>query len=440
MNTVEIIGRKRDGINLSRDEIRFFVEGYIKGDIEDYQAAAFLMAVYLRGMGSKETLELTLALAESGDQIDLSDVVKFAVDKHSSGGVGDKTSLVVLPLVAACGQPVAKMSGRGLAFTGGTLDKLESIEGFHSDLTIEQFKNQVAEHGIVIGGQTADLAPADGLFYALRDVTGTVSSKPLIASSIMSKKLAGGADAVMLDVKMGLGAFMQRLEDAIDLAEIMVEIGRGAGRKVTAIISDMNQPLGNAVGNALEVKEAIAALHGGGPPDFVEHCITIAGHMLYLGGQSKKRDLSDVRPILERKIQNGEAWDMFRKMIQLQGGNVEQVDNPDLLPTAPLVQEVKAPRSGYIDRFDAREVGLAALWLGAGRYRKGDPVDHAVGVVVHKKVGEYAEKGEPIFTIHAGDAKTADQGVSRVMNSIGWADRAGLPLFYETIFPSDVLD
>lgn len=434
MNTVEIIGRKRDGINLSRDEIRYFVNGYMNGEIEDYHAAAFLMAVYLRGMGSKETFELTMALVESGDRVDLNDTLDFVVDKHSSGGVGDKTTLVVLPLVVSCGLPVGKMSGRGLAFSGGTLDKLESIQGFQVDLSIDAFKAQVAEHGIALGGQTAQLAPADGKLYALRDVTGTVSSKPLIASSIMSKKIAGGANGVLLDVKVGLGAFMQNIEDAVDLAKIMVGLGTGAGQKVTALISDMNQPLGYAVGNAIEVREAIETLRGDGPTDFREHCIVVAGHMLRLAGRSKQHDLSDVRPIIERKLASGEAYEMFKKLIELQGGDISQVDEPDLLPTAPIIQEVKSPKSGYLDRIDAREIGLAALWLGAGRYRKGDPVDHAVGVVVHKKVGEYVEKDEPLFTIHARKTDQADTGVVRVMNAFSWADRPGLPLFYDTIY------
>ncbi len=438
MNTVEIIGRKRDGVNLSRDEIRYFVNGYINGDIEDYHAAAFLMAVYLRGMGSQETFELTMALVESGQQVNLSDTVDFVVDKHSSGGVGDKTTLVVLPIVVSCGLPVGKMSGRGLAFSGGTLDKLESISGFNVHLTIDEFKQQVATHNIALAGQTAQLAPADGLFYALRDVTGTVSSKPLIASSIMSKKIAGGANGVVLDVKVGLGAFMQRLEDAVDLARIMVRLGNSAGQKVTALISDMNQPLGHAVGNAIEVKEAIDTLKGMGPSDFREHCIVVAGHMLKLAGISKRADLTDVRPIIERKLVSGEAFDVFRKLIEVQGGDVSQVDQPEKLPQAPIIQEVAAPRSGYLDRIDAREIGLSALWLGAGRYRKGDPVDHAVGVVVHHKVGERIERGDPLFTIHARNNEQADEGVIRVMNAFSWADRPGLPLFYDTILDSDV--
>lgn len=438
MNTVEIIGRKRDGINLSREEIRHFVNGYVQGDIEDYHAAAFLMAIYLRGMGSQETFELTMALVDSGDKVDLTDTLDFVVDKHSSGGVGDKTTLVVLPLVVSAGLPVGKMSGRGLAFSGGTLDKLESISGFNVNLSIEEFKAQVSEHSIALAGQTAQLAPADGKFYALRDVTGTVSSKPLIASSIMSKKIAGGAHGVLLDVKVGLGAFMQRLEDAQDLARIMVGLGQGAGQKVTALISDMNQPLGYAVGNALEVKEAIETLQGAGPDDFREHCLVVAGHMLRLAGKSKQHDLSDVRPILERKLSNGEAFDMFKKLVALQGGDVSQVDDPSTLPQAEIIQEVSAPRSGYLDRIDAREIGLSALWLGAGRYRKGDPVDHAVGVVVHRKVGTYVEKGMPLFTIHARTSAKADEGVMRVMNAFSWAERPGLPLFYDTIFDGDL--
>jgi pyrimidine-nucleoside phosphorylase len=434
MNIVEIIQRKRDGKALTEEEIRFFVEGYTSGSIPDYQAAAWCMAVYLRGMTADEIIALTMAMAESGDMLDLSGVLDCAVDKHSSGGVGDKTSLVVLPLVVACGVPVAKMSGRGLSFTGGTVDKMESIDGYNANLTQEEFLKQAGEIGIVLTGQTGDLAPADGKLYALRDVTGTVSSKPLIASSIMSKKIAGGADALVLDVKAGLGAFMQTVEDARDLARIMVDIGSGVGRKVTALISDMNQPLGNAVGNAVELREAIDTLCGGGPDDLVEHSVVVAGHMLRLAGCSNEADLSDVRPTLQEKLSNGAAFEEFRKLVEAQGGDVSQVDNPDKLPTAPIITEITAPRSGYLETINAREIGIAALHLGAGRQKKGDPVDHAVGIIVHHKVGEFVEKGEPLFTIHARTENTAAEAARQALDAHAWSDRPGEPLFYDVLF------
>lgn len=437
MNSVEIIGRKRDGIQLTREEIRFFVEGFLKREIPDYQVAAWCMAVFLRGMSYEETTELTMALAESGEILDLSKELGYTVDKHSSGGVGDKTSLVVLPLVAACGVPVAKMSGRGLAFSGGTLDKMESIEGFRVDLTPDEFISNARKYGIVLAGQTADLAPGDGMLYALRDVTGTVSSKPLIASSIMSKKIAGGADAVVLDVKVGLGAFMQTLEDATDLARIMVNIGRRVGRKVTALVSDMNQPLGHAVGNALEIREAIETLHGQGPEDFVEHCLVIAGHMLRLAGQSQARDLSDIRPSLEQKLNGGEAWQKFCTLVEAQGGSRAQIEDPATLPVAPVIRMVAAPRSGYLQTVNAREIGLAALHLGAGRNKKGDPVDHAVGLVIHHKVGEHVAEGEPLFTVHARTEESADVAARRVMEAHIWSERPGMPLFYDTLFSDE---
>lgn len=433
MNPIDIIAKKRDGLELSREEIRFFVEGFTRGEITDYQAAAWCMAVYLRGMTRRETTELTLAMAESGEVLDFSGVLDFVVDKHSSGGVGDKTTLIVLPLVVACGVPVAKMSGRGLSFSGGTLDKMESISGYRVDLTREEFLRQVERYGIVLSGQTAELAPADGKLYAIRDVTGTVPSKPLIASSIMSKKIAAGADAIVLDVKAGVGAFMQTVEDATDLARLMIEIGEDAGRKVTALISDMNQPLGYAVGNALEVREAIDTLQGGGPPDLVEHCLTVAGHMLRLAGKSTAPDLSDIRPTLEEKLHNGEAWEVFRTLVRAQGGDVSQIDQPERLPRAPVIVEAISPRSGYLRMIHAREIGLAAVDLGAGRRKKGDPIDHAVGVVVHHKVGDYVEKGEPLFTIHARTEEAARAAQQRVMSAHAWSERPGLPLFYDVL-------
>ncbi|MBN1427398.1 MAG: thymidine phosphorylase [Anaerolineae bacterium] len=433
MNSLSIIEKKRDRRPLTSEEIRFFIDGYTRGDIPDYQAAAWCMAIYLNGMTRQETIDLTLAMAESGDVLDLSSVLGAVVlDKHSSGGVGDKTTLVVLPLVVACGVPVAKMSGRGLSFSGGTLDKLESIDGYNTQLTHDQFIAQVRDHGIVLCGQTADLAPADAKLYALRDVTGTVPSKSLIAGSIMSKKIAAGATAIVLDVKCGRGAFMQSIDDARELAQIMVDIGAGLGRKVTALISDMSQPLGCAVGNALEVQEAIDTLRGHGPADFIEHCLMVAGHMLRLAG--KHDNLADSRPILEEKLRDGSAWQIFRKLVDAQGGDVSQIDQPDRLPTAPVIVDVAAPATGRLSAIDAREIGIAALELGAGRHKKEDPVDHAVGLVIHKKIGDVTQSGDILFTVHARAEEAARQASERVLAAHEWSEQITKPpLFYDTI-------
>ncbi|MBN1312722.1 MAG: thymidine phosphorylase [Anaerolineae bacterium] len=436
MNSLSIIEKKRDGESLTAEEIRFFVDGYTRSEIPDYQAAAWCMAVYLNGMSRQETADLTLAMAESGEMLDLSGLLDTVIDKHSSGGVGDKTTLVVLPLVVACGVPVAKMSGRGLSFSGGTLDKLESIDGYNTKLTRDQFTAQIRKHGIVLCGQTADLAPADAKLYALRDVTGTVPSKPLIAGSIMSKKIAAGAEAIVLDVKCGRGAFMQSLDDARDLAQIMVDIGASLGRKVTALISDMSQPLGCAVGNALEVREAIDTLHGHGPADFIEHCLIVAGHMLRLAGKSQTEDLSDNRPILEEKLHDGSAWEVFRRLVNAQGGNVDQIDHPDRLPAAPVIIDVPAPTSGQLSAIDAREIGIAALELGAGRHKKEDPIDHAVGLVIHHKVGDTTQAGDTLFTVHARNAEAAQQASRRVLAAHAWAEPVDKPLLVYDIISS----
>lgn len=435
MNAVEIIEKKRDGRALSTEEIRAFVAAYSQGDIPDYQAAAWCMAVYFQGMSARETADLTLAIARSGDMLDLSDVLGYSVDKHSSGGVGDKTSLVVLPLVAAAGIAVAKMSGRGLSFTGGTLDKLESIPGFTVDLSEEQFLAQAAKVGIVLAGQTRDLAPADGKLYALRDVTGTVPSKPLIASSIMSKKIAAGADAILLDVKVGRGAFMETVEAAQDLARMMVSIGANLGRDVTALLSDMNQPLGQAIGNALEVREAIDTLHGGGPERFVEHCLTVAAHMVRMGRQQPGTTIGGIRTELENRLANAEAFDKFVTLIRAQGGDVGYVEDPSMLPTAPVIREVPAPRDGYLAAVDAREVGLTALDLGAGRHKKGDPVDHAVGVIIGYRVGDRVPEGDTLFTVHARTEDAAAAATQRLLAAHTWSDEPvePLPMFYDVI-------
>ncbi|NPA92702.1 MAG: thymidine phosphorylase [Chloroflexi bacterium] len=433
MRAVDIIIKKRDKQELSTEEINFFIQGYTKGDIPDYQAAAWAMAVLLNGMNPRETTDLTLAMAYSGDVLDLSGVVDIALDKHSTGGVGDKTTLVVLPMVVAAGVPVGKMSGRGLGFSGGTLDKMESIPGYRTNLTTEEFLTQLKEVGIVLTGQSADLAPADGKLYALRDVTGTVPSIPLIASSIMSKKIAAGAQGIVLDVKIGLGAFMQTLESARELAELMVDIAARAGRRAIALLSDMNQPLGYAVGNALEVKEAIETLHNRGPADFREHCLKVAAHMLILGGKAQNE--AQGRELAEKTLADGSAWEEFRKLVQAQGGDVRYIDQPERLPAARLQEPLKAPQSGYMAQIHARLVGEAAVILGAGREKKGDPIDHAVGIVVHKKVGEPVEAGEPVFTIHANDpAKLAEaQQMLQEAIKISPTPVEPLPHFYGVI-------
>ena len=430
MRAVDIIIKKRDKGELSGREIDFFVQGFTQDEIPDYQASSFAMAVMLNGMTPHEITDLTLSMARSGRQLDLSDVVDIAVDKHSSGGVGDKTTLVVLPMVAACGLPVGKMSGRGLGFSGGTLDKLESIPGYRCDLSTEEFVRQLKDVGIVLTGQSLDLAPADGKLYALRDVTGTVPSIPLIASSIMSKKIAAGAQAIVLDVKVGLGAFMQSLPKARELADAMVSIGNLAGRNTVALLSDMNQPLGNAVGNALEVLEAIDTLQGGGPEDFREHCLHVAAQMLVLG--EKASDLKEGRQLAEWSIIEDRAWEKFRTLVTAQGGDVSFVDEPDKLPKAKFIEVVESPQSGYLSRVHARIIGEAAVLLGAGRAKKGDAIDHAVGFVIHHKVGDKIEKGQPLFIVHADDEALLEQACESILAAHEWSDAPtrALPLFY----------
>lgn len=431
MRAVDIIIKKRDQQELSAQEIEFFVRGFTNGEIPDYQASAFAMAILLNGMSPQETTDLTLAMANSGQVLDLSKIVDIAVDKHSSGGVGDKTSIAVMPMVAACGLPVGKMSGRGLGFSGGTLDKLESIPGYRVNLSTDEFKKQLKEKGIVLTGQSLDLAPADGKMYALRDVTGTVPSTPLIASSIMSKKIAAGAQAIVLDVKMGLGAFMETLEEARELASLMVDIGRLAGRKTVALLSDMNQPLGNAVGNSLEVIEAIETLRGGGPADFREHCLHVAAHVLLLGQRAK--DLDEARTMAERSIADGSALKTLHLLVEAQGGDVSYVDDPSKFGRAKFVEVVKAPRNGFISQVHARIVGEAAVTLGAGRAKKGDPVDHAVGFIIHKKVGDEVQEGEPLFEVHANDEMKLADARTEVLSAHQFSDKSvpSLPLFYE---------
>ncbi len=431
MRAVDIIIKKRDKQHLTSQEIDFFIDGFTSGDIPDYQASAFAMAILLNGMTPFETADLTLAMARSGQVLDLSKVVDIVVDKHSSGGVGDKTSISVMPMVAACGLPVGKMSGRGLGFSGGTLDKLESIPGYRVDLTTDEFKKQLKEKGIVLTGQSMDLAPADGKMYALRDVTGTVPSMPLIASSIMCKKIAGGANAIVLDVKTGLGAFMQTLDEARELAELMVDIGRLAGRKTVALLSDMNQPLGGAVGNALEMIEAIDMLRGGSPADYREHCYHLAAHVLVAGQRAKT--LEEGRSMAEKAVSDGSALEALRVLVQAQGGDVSYVDDVSKFERAKYVEVVNAPRSGFISQVHARIVGEASVALGAGRAKKSDSIDHAVGFIIHKKVGDQVQEGEPLFEVHANDKAKMEEARKAVLSAHQFSDDfvPPLPLFYE---------
>ncbi|HEY73623.1 MAG: thymidine phosphorylase [Anaerolineaceae bacterium 4572_32.2] len=433
MHAIDVIAKKRDGAELTQEEIEFFVQGYTKDEIPDYQAAAWLMALYLRGMSDRETLNLTMAMAHSGDMLDLKEIAPFVVDKHSTGGVGDKVSLVVAPLVAACGMPVAKMTGKGLGFTGGTVDKLESIPGYRTDLNEVEFKAQLEKIGIVLTGQSADLAPADGKMYGLRDVTATVESIPLIVSSIMSKKLAAGADAMVLDVKVGSGAFMKTVEQAEVLAEALVHLGDQAGRRVVALISDMSQPLGWAVGNALEVREAINTLHEGGPDDFRDHCLVVAAEMLILG--DKAPDTNSALTLALDTLNSGAAWRKFKEMVEAQGGGARYIKDPDFLPQARLVEPVPAPRSGYLAGVDAAEVGMTVMALGGGREKKDDQIDHGVGVIVHYKVGDLVQKETPLFTVHANDEAKLAAARERLLAAHTFSDSPvqRLPLFYRRV-------
>lgn len=434
MHMIELIERKRDGFELSPQQIGWFVAAYTQGDVPDYQAAALLMAIYLRGMTPRETSDLTLAMARSGDQLTWRDIAPFVVDKHSSGGVGDKTTLVVQPLVAACGAPVGKMSGRGLGSSGGTLDKMESISGWSSQLPIPRFREQLARIGLALTGQSVDLAPADGKLYALRDVTGTVASMPLIAASIMSKKLAAGADGIVLDVKVGSGAFMKNVAAGRELAEMMVAIGKTAGRRMVALLSNMDQPLGYAIGNALEVQEALATLRGDNPPpDFWEHCETLAGHMLHLAG---KADTVAAGRALARQVRdNGQGLAKFRALVAAQGGDVAQVDDPTRLPQAKLVEPVLAEQAGVVAGLDTEAIGWAAVQLGAGRLVKGEAIDHSVGFQLPLKVGQKVAVGDTLCTIYANDTARLEEARRAILQAIHWSDApvAPLPAFYGVV-------
>jgi len=429
----ELIQKKRDGGELSADEIDWLVQGFVSGTVPDYQVSAFLMAVYFRGMTAEETAALTSAMVRSGETLDLSAIRGTKVDKHSTGGVGDKTSLALIPLVAAAGAPVAKLSGRGLGHTGGTLDKLESIPGFTTELSAEAFVSQVNRIGCAIAGQTADLVPADKKLYALRDVTATVDSIPLIAASVMSKKIAAGSDGIVLDVKTGSGAFMKSLDGSRDLAKTMVVIGNTAGRRTVALISDMDQPLGYAVGNALEVREAIETLAGEGPDDLRELCIALGTQMLVLARVTKSQE--DAGAILERLLSDGRALNKFKEMIRAQRGDPACVDDPTRLPQAPVSVPVPASSAGVVTAIDAERIGLAAMRLGAGRAKKEDTIDPAVGIVLKKKVRESVAKGDPLAQIHAGDTGGADQALALVQAAytIGRTTPRTRPLIHEVI-------
>lgn len=415
MRMYDLIMKKRNGGTLRDEEINFMIKGYTEGEIPDYQMSAMMMAIYFQGMNQAETLALTMAMAKSGDMLDLSGIHGIKVDKHSTGGVGDKTSLALTPMVAAAGVTVAKMSGRGLGHTGGTIDKLESFTGFSTAISEQQFKDNVNRIGISIMGQTADLAPADKKLYALRDVTATVDNMSLIASSIMSKKLAAGADAIVLDVKTGSGAFMKQEADSFALAQEMVRIGNGAGRKTIAVISDMDQPLGYAVGNALEVKEAIDTLKGNGPKDFVELCMTLGSYMLVAGGIAPNRE--DAEKLLADVIENGSALEKLAAFVSTQGGDKELVYHPEKLPQASLIQEIASPTDGFVQKIICDEIGICSLILGGGRETKESEIDLSVGLVLHKKVGDAVKKGDSLATIYANDAEKLEIAKERFLNA-----------------------
>ena len=415
MNMNDIIIKKRDGGKLSQNEIRYFVEGYTKGEIPDYQASALLMAVFFQEMDKEETFELTNAMRYSGDIIDLSGIHGVKVDKHSTGGVGDKTTLIAAPLAAACGVPVAKMSGRGLGFTGGTVDKMESIPGFRTTLEPEEFLQQVNELGIAVIGQTAHITPADKKIYALRDVTGTVENLSLIASSIMSKKLAAGSDAIVLDVKCGSGAFMESQREAEDLGRIMCEIGTAAGKRTVAMITDMSQPLGNAVGNSLEVIEAIETLKGNGPEDITELSLRLAGMMIYLGGRA--RTSAEGHVMAQHALHSGAGLEKLKSFVARQGGDPAAAEDYDLFPTASLHKAVVSEEGGYVQRIDARAIGIASQHTGAGRAAKEDDVDLSAGIYLRKKVGDRVGRGEVLATIYGNDKNKLAAAVKEAENA-----------------------
>lgn len=430
MRMVDIITKKQSGKELSKEEINFFINGYTDGSIPDYQASALAMAIYFQDMTDRERADLTMAMVNSGETIDLSAIEGIKVDKHSTGGVGDTTTLVLAPLVASLGVPVAKMSGRGLGHTGGTIDKLEAIEGFHVELSKDEFVDLVNRDKVAVVGQSGNLTPADKKLYALRDVTGTVNSIPLIASSIMSKKIAAGADAIVLDVKTGAGAFMKTDEDAVNLAKAMVRIGNNVGRQTMAVISDMSQPLGYAIGNALEVKEAIDTLKGEGPEDLTELVLTLGSQMVVLA--KKAETLDEAREKLTDVMKNGKALQKFKDFLQNQGGDSSVADNPEKLPQAAYKIDVPAKEAGVVSEIVADQIGVAAMLLGAGRATKEDKIDLAVGIMLRKKVGDAVEKGEPLVTLYA-NRENVDDVITKVYENIRIADQAEVPKLVHTV-------
>ena len=430
MRMVDIIAKKRDGKELTTEEIQCFIKGYTDGSIPDYQVSALAMAIFFKDMSDRERADLTMAMVHSGETIDLSEIEGVKVDKHSTGGVGDTTTLVLGPLVAALDVPVAKMSGRGLGHTGGTIDKLEAVEGFHVEITKEQFIELVNRDKVAVIGQTGNLTPADKKIYALRDVTGTVNSIPLIASSIMSKKIAAGADAIVLDVKTGAGAFMKTEEDAKELAHAMVRIGNNVGRQTMAVISDMSQPLGFAIGNALEVQEAIDTLKGEGPEDLTELVLVLGSQMVVLG--KKANTLEEAREMLKEVMKNGKAIEKFKEFLSNQGGDSSIVDHPEKLPQAKYVIDVPAKTSGVVSNIVADEIGIAAMLLGAGRATKEDEIDLAVGLMLRKKVGEAVKEGEPLVTIYANRENVEDVK-AKIYENISVSEKAETPNLIHTI-------
>ncbi|MDQ8057398.1 pyrimidine-nucleoside phosphorylase [Bacillus velezensis] len=430
MRMVDLIVKKQNGKELTTEEIQFFVKGYTDGSIPDYQASALAMAIYFQDMTDRERADLTMAMVNSGETIDLSAIEGIKVDKHSTGGVGDTTTLVLAPLVAALGVPVAKMSGRGLGHTGGTIDKLEAIEGFHVELSKDEFIKLVNRDKVAVIGQSGNLTPADKKLYALRDVTGTVNSIPLIASSIMSKKIAAGADAIVLDVKTGAGAFMKTDEDAVNLAKAMVRIGNNVGRQTMAVISDMSQPLGFAIGNALEVQEAIDTLRGEGPEDLNELVLTLGSQMVVLA--KKAETLEEARTKLQEVMKNGKALEKFKEFLSNQGGDASVVDDPSKLPQAAYKIDVPAKEAGVVSEIVADEIGVAAMLLGAGRATKEDEIDLAVGIMLRKKVGDNVEKGEPLVTLYA-NRENVDDVTAKVYDNIRISEKAEAPKLIHTL-------
>lgn len=432
MRMYDVIEKKRDGGELTDEEIDFFISGYVSGEIPDYQASALAMTIFYEGMTPRETAKLTMAMAESGDMMDLSAIPGIKVDKHSTGGVGDKTTLVVAPIVASLGVKVAKMSGRGLGHTGGTLDKLESIPGLSVEISEPDFFKQVSEIGVAVAGQTGNLVPADKKLYALRDVTATVDSVPLIASSIMSKKIASGSNCILLDVKCGSGAFMKTVDSAVELAQAMVSIGEHVGRTTAALITGMDRPLGKNIGNALEVAEAVATLRGEGPEDLTAVCVELAANMLNLAG---KGSVEECRDLARGQIANGEGLAKLADMVAAQGGDAAVIRDTSKFDAAPFRREVLAKESGYMSAMNAERVGIASVALGAGREKKGDPIDMAAGIILERKTGDYVEKGEVLATLLTSDEKRLDDGerIFREALSFGPEQPSLEPLFFARV-------